>query len=223
MKERWTIKEGDTFDLLTVKYLVGSVVYSGKTRRLYKCVCQCGNEVEIVSDKLKLETKSPKSCGCHVKESFWKDTELERNSWASMFVRCYNPVCKSYPSYGGRGITICDRWNPDFGGSFVNFFDDLGKRPSKEYTVDRIDVNGNYEPDNCKWATRTEQEVNKRMRTKNTSGKTGVYFYKKYGKWEVKISHNKKQLYIGMFEDFEDAVKARQEAEIKYYGGIIGH
>lgn len=223
MSIRRTIQVGDVFDLLTVKKWLGSEKHSGKMRRVYLCICECGKEVTKIADKLKVKTSHPKSCGCYIPESFWKQTILERNSWASMIQRCHNEQSTSYPKYGAKGIFVCDRWNPTMGGSFINFFEDLGVRPSKQYTIDRINVYGNYEPSNCRWATRTVQEVNKRKRTKNTSGKTGVYFYKKYGKWEVKISFNKRQLYVGMFERFEDAVAARQQAEIEYYGGIIGH
>lgn len=217
------IKVGDVFDLLTVKECVGSEKHSGKMRRVYLCICDCGGEISKLADHLKLKTVSLKSCGCYMEKSFWKKTLPERNCWASMFVRCYNPECKTYQYYGGKGVTVCDRWNPDFGGSFINFLADMGSRPTKSHTIDRANVDGDYEPSNCTWATRTEQEVNKGLRAKNTSGKTGVYFNKKCEKWEARISFEKRQLNLGVFSEFVDAVKARQDGELKYYGKILGH
>jgi hypothetical protein len=75
-----------------------------------------------------------------------------------MISRCTNPKVDRFDSYGGRGITVCDRWRT----SFTNFYDDLGPRPSPQHSLDRIDVNGNYEPGNVRWATPLEQAQNKR-------------------------------------------------------------
>ena len=80
------------------------------------------------------------------------------NTWCNIKARCYNINNPRYKSYGGRGITVCARWKD----SFENFFNDIGERPSKLYTIDRIDNEGNYTPDNCKWSTQLEQQNNKR-------------------------------------------------------------
>lgn len=84
----------------------------------------------------------------------------EYTAWASMWQRCGNPKAQRYPTYGGRGITVCDRWM-----LFGNFLADMGKRPTAGHSLDRVDNDGNYERGNCRWATRSEQQLNKRIYT----------------------------------------------------------
>lgn len=88
-------------------------------------------------------------------------------SWKSMRTRCNNPNAAKYKDYGGRGITICERWN-----SFPNFLEDMGVKPPGK-SLDRIDNNGNYEPSNCRWATATEQANNRRVRRITSRDKFG--------------------------------------------------
>lgn len=82
----------------------------------------------------------------------------EYNSWRAMVARCYYPKYRRFDLYGGRGITVCDRWLGKSG--FPNFLEDMGKKPTKQHSIDRIDSNGNYEPDNCKWSTQRQQMNN---------------------------------------------------------------
>lgn len=90
-------------------------------------------------------------------------------SWRAMLSRCENPNATGYGRYGGRGITVCDRWRADF----TAFLADMGERPSIDHSIDRIDTDGNYEPSNCRWATRSEQQQNKRRYTHGDQCKRG--------------------------------------------------
>lgn len=129
---------------------------------LYKCICDCGN-IKIVN-RAKLG-KYTNSCGCLRKEltslrrkkhgdSKKKNTEYK--SWCGMKSRCYNINNIKYKNYGGRGIIVCDRWL----NSYENFLLDMGNRPSNKHSVDRINNDGNYEPNNCRWAINKEQTNN---------------------------------------------------------------
>ncbi len=90
----------------------------------------------------------------------------EYNAWVSMIARCENPNRYGFVNYGGRGIRVCDRWRL----SFLDFLSDVGPKPSPVHSLDRIDVDGNYEPLNVRWATRAEQRVNQRKRARTTGG-----------------------------------------------------
>lgn len=129
--------------------------------------------------------------------------------------RCLNPNVKKYKDYGGRGIKICDRWI----NSFSNFYKDMGDRP-KGCELDRIDVNGDYSPENCKWSNRQDQLRNQRTRTDNKSGCRGVYKRKDRKNWYSTIAVNGKRISLGTYQNFNQAVVARLKGEIKYWGYI---
>lgn len=129
----------------------------------WQCNCDCGNTKAVPGDNLKLG--KARSCGCYRAEQLTKDRVAVKRedhssykTYFSMLARCYNTNDKGYVNYGGRGISVCEHWRE----SFDNFANDMGPRPSREYSIDRIDNDGNYEPSNCKWSTDKEQASNRR-------------------------------------------------------------
>lgn len=149
------------------KLIVIEEVYEKNKRRKVKCICDCGNET--ITDPRFLFIGHTKSCGCYQKEIVAKickekntthgmSNTDEYNIWCHMKARCYNKKNKKYKDYGGRGIKVCQSWK----NSFDIFLRDMGKKPTKYHSIDRIDVNGDYCKDNCKWSTNAEQALNKR-------------------------------------------------------------
>lgn len=142
---------------------------SGQSVYRVHCRCDCGNERDVA--KAKLASGASKSCGCLQRELardshtvHGGDGTPERIAHRNLIVRCTNPRSPSYPRYGGRGITVCERWLKGDGERhpFECFLADMGPRPSPDHSVDRVDVNGDYEPSNCRWATTKEQARNRR-------------------------------------------------------------
>lgn len=141
----------------------------------------------------------------------------EYEAWCHMKRRCYNKNTPQYRDYGGRGITVCDKWLH----SFTAFLSDVGKKPTPSHSINRIDNDGNYEPGNVNWATPSEQASNKRkprhtFRVVRTStGYRGVYPYKDY--WVAKLWHNNRLLHLGSYQTPRDAAIAYDKSVAKLY------
>jgi len=138
------------------------VAFAGRTMRgmaMWKCVCQCGADAICRVDHL--IRGSSRSCGCLREELRTKhglSRSGEHHVWKTMRQRCSNKNNRDYPFYGGRGITVCQRWMQ----SFEAFYSDMGPRPSSNHSIDRINNDDGYHPDNCRWVTHTEQCSNRR-------------------------------------------------------------
>jgi len=158
MDKRFQDLTGQKFGRLFVACYYGS--------RKWLCACECGKDKAIYSYDLK--SGHTKSCGCLRQETTGNKLKThglsnkipEYESWKGMKKRCANPKDKEYRNYGDRGIKVCDRWL----NSFKSFYADMGSKPSPSHSIDRIDVDGNYEPSNCRWATPKQQRNNQRKK-----------------------------------------------------------
>jgi hypothetical protein len=177
--KRLIINEGDIFGRLTV--LNEEPIRrkpSGQVVRYFKLKCVCGNKVITYLETLTAGRTT--SCGCYNKERIAETSKKlgetsnngkrsytpEYQSWRCMRERCLYPGNNRWQHYGGRGITICERWLNVKDG-YKNFLEDMGRKPDPSYSIDRIDVDGNYEPDNCRWADNKTQMKNRRYIKQN--------------------------------------------------------
>ena len=172
------------------------------TYGLFECQ-YCGEEFEARVAKVK--SGHTKSCGCLSGEKHGLRQNKFYKTWYNMRDRCNNPKIKAYKNYGGRGITVCDEWL-----DVANFVAWAEKTyPNIEgYTLDRIDNDKGYSPENCRWVDRATQGLNQRMKN-NTSGYVGICWNNKNNNWMAKIKSGDFFIYIGSFHTKEEAVLAR--------------
>ncbi len=163
----------------------------------YRCIC---GEIKELQD-YKVRSNHTKSCGClrnegppkGLRTKHGKHKTAEYAVWHHMKQRCYDKNYPSYSEWGGRGIKVCERWRE----SFENFLADMGERPSKDHSIDRKDNDGDYEPGNCRWATRQQQHRNKRnTRSLTLDGET-----KTIGEWAEVTGLSTSLIWVRVFQN----------------------
>jgi hypothetical protein len=172
-----------------------------KRRTYWMCVCDCGNRKSVEAHNLKMGRI--RSCGCFLrqraaqtKRTHGMTRTAEWRTWAKMKERCLVSSAVGFKHYGGRGITICERWL-----KFENFFLDLGEKPSPSHSLGRIDNNGNYEPLNCRWETWAQQQNNRRNNLLLTKGGETATLQQWARKLGVRRETIKRRLELGWGEE----------------------
>lgn len=188
--------------------------------KVWECQCDCGNRILVRGYSLRHGVT--KSCGClsvettikrSVGNEYTKTHGLAGSRiykiYYAMRARCYNPKRWNYDKYGGRGIRVCDEWMSDF----MNFYEwAMASGYDETKSIDRIDPNGNYEPQNCRFTDASIQGLNRNTQSNNSTGCKGVTLLKS-GKYRAYIKKNGKQIALGCYETLEQAKKAREKAE----------
>ncbi|BAZ71379.1 hypothetical protein NIES4106_61760 (plasmid) [Fischerella sp. NIES-4106] len=195
---------GQIFGKLTVKGISHRHKHpSNCISIVWDCFCECGNTVKVFGKDLK--KGNTLSCGCfkltHGLKHGLTNTPTYR-CWSDIKTRCSNSKSRNYSNYGGRGITICDRWL-----SFENFLTDMGEVPNG-YSIERIDNSKGYCPNNCKWASKSEQSINRRKQKDTTSRFKGVSLDKGSNRWNTQIVQNYQIYRLGSFDSEVEAAKA---------------
>lgn len=199
----------------------------GNHHAMWHCRCSCKNATEKDVLQKNLKNGKSQSCGCLHKEMMSEKFSIHKMTgsrlyhiWNGMKARCYIKSHNRYEHYGAKGIIVCDEWKNDFQAFYdwaiQSGYDENALR--NECTLERKDVNGNYSPENCCWANATIQCINQNLRKDNITGIRGVNWDKQSNRWQAQLQINKEKVLNEYFDHFDDAVKARLEAEVKYYG-----
>lgn len=196
-----------------------------RTFNYWNVICECGTEKSVRETNLKSGTST--NCGCvrNAKSSqrgkdMWQTHGLSKHPkysvWVDMISRCEDPSNWAYKHYGARGISVAEEWrtSPD---NFMSWAESQQHYNDERFSLDRIDVNGNYEPSNCRFADKSTQALNRRSNVNNSSGYHGVS-KRSNSKWRARITKDGNTINLGIFDKLEDAVEARQIAEIDILG-----
>ncbi len=199
-------KEGQRFGRLTI-----TEAYVERTgwRWHHAVLCDCGNVKMVAGSNLR--SRHTSSCGClqrDLVETHKMAYSREYSSWHAMLQRCNNKKDAAYKNYGGRGITVCKEWL-----SFIGFIEDMGIKASADLTLERVDNEKGYSPDNCIWADWFTQAQNRRIGSNNKTGRAGVSINSRKKTYTATITRNKKTVFLGNFSKLDDAIAARVKAE----------
>lgn len=181
--------------------------YNSKHKKYCVCRCDCGRLYKREYFKLKYGIVAQcRECYLQTRHHL-NNTKLHR-CWSAMKQRCYNKKEKAYKDYGARGIKVCEQWKNDFL-SFYNWATTHGY--SDNLSIDRINVDGDYCPKNCRWTDQHTQSANTRKPKTNTTGRRGVSFHKCTGKYRAYICIHRKIHNLGEFDTIEQAANARKD------------
>ena len=204
---RFVDRTGKRYGRLTVRKKHG---HNHLKKVMWLCDCDCGGETLVPSGSL--SSGNTRSCGCLLRDTITKHGGFGKrsyNTWRAVVRRCNNPEDKDYPRYGGKGITVCDRWL-----DYTAFAADMGE-PPEGHTLDRIDNSGGYNPENCRWATFAQQIRNSRHHANKGVMKycTGSGY-----RWYAHITVGGTRHYSKVVDSVEEARILRKEMEDKFWG-----
>lgn len=199
---------GQKFGKLTAKEYM--FTDKGKSST-WLCECECGNTIPVVL--VSLRNGNTQSCGCLRLENLRKKVSTHRKThsseyyaWSNMIQRCTNPKNPEYKNYGNRGIFVCDKWR----NSFQSFLEDVGEKPKKSYSLDRINNQDGYYKENCRWTDSYTQANNQRDRKNETTGIKNISYSNRDDLYCVGIIRNGKR-YRKQFKELQDAVAWKEK------------